>query len=244
MPLPRRRAKRGRRRGRRPAPRVAPLLLLLALAVPAGAARGQELEPIVGADGEIHLLTRRPEHVHRGWTFGLELGVGDATAFGGGQTYSLSSLSGGDSGPKFSLLLLFGHGVGENLRLDLVAGGTVANSRNSGIGSTAALDHVDLELSWLPHGDGLFVRGGAGYAWLQLYGDGVQMTRDLTCSGLDLTAGVGWFAAPWREAYPAWTSHLMAAVDVGWEYYFNNAAVNGQIKSSLRWSLRVGFHTW
>jgi hypothetical protein len=220
-------------------------LALLAATVGApGTTRAQELEPVVGADGEIHLLTRRPEHVHRGWTFGFEVGIGDATAFGGGQTYSLSSLAGGDSNPKLSLLLLFGHAVGENLRLDLALGGTVANSTTSGLASSAALDHAGLELSWLPRGDGLFLRGGVGWAWLMLSSDSGQVTRDLTLSGLDVTAGVGWFSAPWREAYPTWTGHLMAAIDLGWEYYFENGAVNGQIRTSLRWSLRVGFHTW
>ena len=37
---------------------------------------------------------------------------------------------------------------------------------------------------------------------------------------------------------------FIVALDLGWQYYFNNAATGGQIKSSLTWSLRAGFHSW
>jgi hypothetical protein len=219
-------------------------LLVLALAGRPGLAAAQEPERVVGEDGQVRYLTPIVPHLHTGWTIGLELGLGDATAFGDGKAYSLSRLTGGNAVIPYSVLFHVGHTVAHDLRLGLVVGGTIANDNDNGMGSTASIGHFDLEATWLPRGDGLFVRGASGLGWLSVYNDSSIQGRDVTCTGLDLSAGVGWFSAPWREAYPQSTFHLMVGLDLAWQRYFDTGAFSGQVKASLNWSLRVGIHMW
>jgi hypothetical protein len=145
---------------------------------------------------------------------------------------------------KPSFLFDVGHTVGDDLRLGLVVGATAASTDDSTSASQATLGRVDLELAWLPHGDGLFLRGAAGLAWLEQVSDVDLETRDFNSTGLDLSVGVGWFGAPWREAYPLWTTHLVVGVDLGWQHYFGGSSVSGPVKSSLSWSLRAGIQVW
>lgn len=183
-----------------------------------------------------------PPYLHRGWYYGLGIGLGSATAGGAGKYYSLDSLSGGGAGPPYSIDLRFGHTLRPDLRLGLAYAGVQSRSGQGGLESTAVVGHVGGELSWHPRGDGPFVRGELGIGILLLTGDMALDTagRDFTCTGPALSLGGGYLFA-WHHLGIA---HLAASSDLSWVRYTDAGGLGGRLGWSLAWTARIGVDVW
>ncbi len=182
-----------------------------------------------------------PPHLHRDWYGGLELGLADATAggAGAGKYYSLSQLNGGAPVRPLALGLRVGRAVGHHLRLGLALVQVVALAEQGTISSSASVGRFGAELSWLPRGDGPFLRGELGIGWLQLSGDERHVVpgRGVGRHGPALTAGGGY-----RLALPRIiNSHLVASADLSYARYTDSSRLGGKLAWSLAWIGRVGF---
>jgi hypothetical protein len=196
-------------------------------------------ETTAGAEPASPPAAPAPPHLHRDWYGGLEFGLADATAGGAGKYYSLSQLNGGARVRPLAFGLRVGRSVGHDLRLGLALVQVVAQAEQGSISSSASVGRFGAELSWLPRGDGPFLRGELGLGWLGLSGDERHVVpgRGVGRLGPALTTGGGY-----RLAIPRIiNSHLVASADLSYARYTESGRLGGKLTWSLAWIGRIGF---
>ncbi len=189
--------------------------------------------PLAGAAQEAGWYTP----VRGPWYIGFGLGAGDGWTYAGGTTSSFHDILAVDGGSDHFRF-------GGNFRIGATVNPTTLmgfdltvlrgfGSAPGGYDTWAQVANMNLVMTFFPMQQGLFLRGGGGFAWLET---GIrdqytlaQATRDF--GGFDLLGGVG---------YAFWLTRrltLSLNADFSWQFY----PWSDQVSGSRIFLMYVGF---
>ncbi len=187
--------------------------------------------PLAGAAQEYYYAPARGP-----WYIGFGLGAGDGQTYAGGTTSSFHDLLAASGSDHFRF--------GGNFRIGATMSPTTLmgfdltvlrgfGSAPGGYDTWVQVSNMNLMLTFFPMQQGLFLRGGGGFAWLET-GIRDQITLAQTTydyGGFDLLGGVG-YAFPLTRRF-----NLTLNADLSWQFYPWSSDVSG----SRMFLLYVGF---